>query len=341
MQKRPERRLREILLSGISINKDISRKVTLNGRLLIYFFFLVLSVIFWFLSALNKEYNTDLYYPVRFIRFPEGKALINDVPERLLLNVKSQGYTLLKYKLKARLSPIVFDVNSFSLNTVPGKSASYVYILTEFAVEKIQQQMTSEIEILSISPDTLIFRFSDKVNKLISVLPDIQVSFQKQFMQVGPTLVKPDSVKVSGPASVLDTLRHILTEHAIFTGVNTSINEPVKLVKSVNLSYSIYEVSINIPVDKFTEAAFNIPIEVVNVPDSLNIKTFPASVEITYQVGLSDYENINQHMFRVEADFLSIEKNIGTKLQVNLVKSPEFVKAIQYYPKNVEYILEK
>ena len=95
------------------------------------------------------------------------------------------------------------------------------------------------------------------------------------------------------------------------------------------------------PVDKFTEAAFSVPIEVINVPDSLNLKTFPGQVEITYQVGLSDYENINQHMFRVEVDYLSIENNIGSKIQVNLVKFPEFVKAIQYYPKNVEYILEK
>ncbi|MBL7112729.1 MAG: YbbR-like domain-containing protein [Bacteroidales bacterium] len=341
MQKRPERRLKEILLSGIGKNKNISRKVTLNGRLLIFFFFLLLSVILWFLTALNKEYNTDLYYPVSFIRFPEGKALINDMPVRLQMNVKSQGYTLLKYKLKARLAPIVFDVNSFSLNTVPGKSASYVYILTEFAKEKIQQQMTSEIEILSISPDTLVFRFADKVNKWITIHPDIQVEFQKQFMQVGPVVLQPDSILVSGPASVLDTLKFILTEPAVFTGVNTSINKTIKLNQAFNLTYSISEVSVNVPVDKYTEASFSVPIEVINVPDSLNIKTFPGSVEITYLVGLSDYGNINQHMFRAEADFLSIENNIGTKLQVNLVKSPEFVKAILYYPKNVEYILEK
>ena len=252
MQKRPERILREILLSGIGINKEPTRRITLNGRLLVFFFFLLLSIIFWFLTALNKEYNADLYYPVRFIRFPEGKALINDVPEQLHMNVKAQGYTLLRYKLKARLKPIVFDVNSFSLNTVPGKSTSFVYILTDFAKEKIQPQMTSEIEILSISPDTLVFQFADVVTKWFDIQLDIQVEFQKQYMQVGPVGLHPDSVNVSGPSSVLDTLKFILTEPVHFTGVNTSIDETVALNEENYLTYSLSEVRVNVPVDKFT-----------------------------------------------------------------------------------------
>jgi len=341
MQQRPERRLKEILLSGISLSNDSSRKITLNGRLLVFFFFLILSIIFWFLTALNREYNTDLYYPVSFIRFPEGKALINEVPDQLHMSVTSQGYTLLRYKLKVRMAPIKFDVNSFSMINVPGKSESYVYISTNFAKQKIQQQITSDIEIISITPDSLVFKFADVVNKRLAIQLDMQVDFQKQYMQVGPVDILPDSVNVAGPATVLDTLEFILTEPVNFTGVNTSIIETIKLNVAGNLTCDISEVRINVPVEKFTEAEFNLPIEVINVPDSLNLKTLPGSVEVTYQVGLSDYENINQHMFRAEVDYLSIENNIGTKLQVNLVKSPEFVKAIQYYPKNVEYILEK
>jgi len=341
MQKRPARRLKEILLSGITLNNDPSRKITLNGRLLVFFFFLLLSIVFWFVTALNRDYNTVLYFPVQYIRFPEGKVLINDVPDRLNMNVKSQGYTLLRYKLKSRLSPIVFDVNSFTLNTVPGKSESFVYILTDFAKERIQQQMTSDVEILSIEPDTLIFQFAVMVEAWLKVKPDIEIEFQKQFMQVGPLTLDPDSVLVSGPANALDTLEHILTEFRKYTGVNKSITEKVSLHKHGNLKFNTSDVTIYIPVDKFTEAAFKVPIQVVNLPDSLNLKTFPGTVEITYQVGLSNYEKINQHMFRAEVDYLSIENNIGNQLQVSLVRYPEFVGAIQYYPKNVEYILEK
>jgi len=341
MKKRPERILKKILLSGISINKDPSRRITLNGRLLVFFFFLLLSVILWFLTALNKEYETNLYYPVRYIRFPEGKALINKVPERLQMSVKAQGYTLLRYKLKARLAPIMFDVNSFSLNTLPGKSASYVYILTDFAKERIEQQMVQDMEILSIIPDTLVFQFAELVNKWIPVQPDIRIDFQKQYMQVGPVDLDPDSVNVSGPSVVLDTLEYIATEPATYSGINASVDESLSLVHPENLKLEVTRVDIRIPVEKFTEASFRLPIVVVNVPDSLNLKPFPGSVEITYQVGLSHYENINQHMFRAEVDYLSIENNIGNKLQVNLVKVPEFVKAVRYYPQNVEYILEK
>ena len=89
------------------------KKITLNRRVLIFFFFLLLSILFWFLTALNKEYVTSISYPVRYIRFPEDKVLVNDIPDRLELNVNASGFTLLRYKLKSRLTPIIFDVNSF------------------------------------------------------------------------------------------------------------------------------------------------------------------------------------------------------------------------------------
>ena len=63
------------------------KKITLNKRFLIFFFFLLLSILFWFLTALNKEYVTSISYPVRYIRFPEDRVLVNDIPDRLDLTV--------------------------------------------------------------------------------------------------------------------------------------------------------------------------------------------------------------------------------------------------------------
>ena len=45
---------------------------------------------------------------------------MNDAAERLDLNVRARGFTLLRLKMQSRLSPLSLDVNSFSLETVPG-----------------------------------------------------------------------------------------------------------------------------------------------------------------------------------------------------------------------------
>ena len=155
------------------------KKITFNKRLLIFFFFLLLSILFWFLTAMNKEYVASISYPVRYIRFPENKVLVNDIPDRLELTVNASGFLLLGHKLKSRLTPIIFNVNSFSPNTFRN-DPSTVYILSSYASNEIARQLSSEIEILDINPDSLIFKFAERAEKTVPVLPSLNFSFEKQ-----------------------------------------------------------------------------------------------------------------------------------------------------------------
>jgi hypothetical protein len=317
------------------------KKITLNNRLLIFSFFLLLSILFWFLTVMNKEYETVLSYPVKYIRFPKGKVLVNDVPERLDLSVQSRGFTLLRFKLKSRLVPIIFDVNSFSLNTIAGKKPLTMYILTDYAIEKIQQQLSSEIRVVSISPDSLYFQFADMHSKKIKVTVNLDMEFEKQYMQVADMIIKPDSVMISGPGTMIDTIEYAGTIPKKMTGINENVELDMKLQPIENVEYSVDEVSITIPVEKFTEVAIKIPIEVLNVPDTLFLRMFPNEVEIVYRVGLSDFGKVNEHMFQAVVDYADKENNIGNKLKVDLRKAPEYVMITDYHPKNIEYIIEK
>jgi hypothetical protein len=316
------------------------KKVTLNRRVLIFFFFLLLSIVFWFLTAMNKEYVTTISYPVRYIRFPEDKVLVNNVPDRLELTVNANGFTLLSNKLKSRLTPIIFDVNSFSPNRFRNNPSS-VIILSSYAKEGISRQLSSDIEILDIKPDSLIFNFAPRAEKRIPVHPILNLSFEKQYMQVGPIILEPDSVLASGPQVMIDSLGMADTEELRMERINKSFNEEVKLRPVNRVDFTPVEIWLQVPVEKFTEASFTIPIEVVNLPDSLVLRTFPGKVNITCQVGLSAYETLNEHLFRAVVDYAEAGTMLGSRLQVNLVKVPEYIQALNFSPKSVEYILEK
>ena len=302
---------------------------------------MLLSIVFWFLTALNKDYNTVFSYPVKYVRFPKGKVLTNDVPERLDLNVESRGFTLLRFKLKSRLVPIIFDVNSFSLNTISNTEPLTVYILTEYAIEKIQEQLSSEIRVVSISPDSLIFQFTDMYTRKVDVVANLKLEFEKQYMQVADMLVTPDSVTVSGPGLLIDTIRSVGTVSKIITGVRKNIETDLDLKPIHRIEFSNEKVNVMVPVEKFTEAGLNIPIEVLNFPDTLFLRMFPSNVDITYRVGLSDYGNVNQHMFQAVVDYADKESNLGNRLHVKIIKAPEYVVITDYRPKNIEYIIER
>jgi hypothetical protein len=316
------------------------KRITLNKRFLIFFFFLLLSILFWFLTALNKEYNSSISYPVRYFRFPEDKVLVNDIPDRLQLTVNASGFTLLSHKLKSRLTPIIFDVNSFSPNTFRNDPSS-VYILSADAKDEISRQLSNEIEILDINPDSLIFRFAARTSRLVPVRPVLNFSFEQQFMQTGPHVLEPDSITISGPQVIIDSIYAVETEELILSGISESFNEELKVRPLSKVDFSPVEVWLQVPVEKFTEASLTLPIEVLNLPDSLVLRTFPGKVHISCQVGLSAYETLNEHLFRAGVDYAEAGTMLGSRLQVNLVKVPEYIQALNYTPKSVEYILEK
>ena len=72
------------------------QRLRLDRRVVVFLFFLVVSSIFWLLSALDKEYTVDLRYPVRYTNFPDKQVLVGELPSDLELTVSTYGFTLVK-----------------------------------------------------------------------------------------------------------------------------------------------------------------------------------------------------------------------------------------------------
>jgi len=317
------------------------RRIISNQKAITFLFFLLLSTLFWLLNALSENYNATVTYPVHYTSLPKQKVLMADVPNRLRLNVNARGYTLLKYKLTAHRDPIIFNVNAFELKKIEGNDKTTYYILTRSAVDRIGKQLSAEIKIYDIMPDTLFFKFADRVVKKLPVKADLNIELQKQYMIKGNIYTNPDSITVTGPHIILDTIEYVKTKHQELTNVafNTQRNLPLKNIDKV--TFSKKRVTVNIPVEKFTEESIIVPLQKLNVPEDLELKVFPSAVKVSYNVGLSDYSLVNPDLFMLVVDYNDIEENLDNKLKINLTKSPPFVSAIKYHPKFVDYLIEK
>ncbi|HYX09561.1 MAG TPA: CdaR family protein [Bacteroidales bacterium] len=324
------------------VRRGFSReKLKLNKKLLTFLFFLMLSIIFWLLSALNQNYTTTISYPVHYVNFPKNKVLVGKVPNKLTLNVNAHGYTLLKYKVNFRRIPIIFNVNSFSLYKAPGNETGKFYILTRFAKEKITNQLSSDIQLLDIMPDTLFFEFSSIIDKNVPVVPNVKVSFARQYMVKGEITSDPDSITVSGPHLILDTLSKVYTRFQQLDQINATTQRNLPLKSIDNVSFSQKRVLVTIPVEKFTEASIKVPIVPINLPDTLVMKLFPSEINVSYLVGLSDYDKVQPSSFRATVDYNSIATSINNKLRVSVEMAPPFVRSVKYQPKNVDFVIEK
>ncbi len=310
-----------------------------DRRVLVFLFFVVISTIFWFLGALGREYTATVRYPVRYTNFPENMVLVNELPSNLELTVNAYGYTLLRYYISRRLMPIVFDVNSFSLNQLPDTETQNFYIRSSVASNRIAGQLGAEIDILDIRPDTLFFSFTEKISKRLPVEPVTNLEFRPQFMVKGNIVIDPDSVTVSGPATVIDTMQFIPTLPLTIRGLDDSVRRRTGLRSMDKIEFSEQYVWVQIPVEQFTEAGIRVPVEVVNLPDTLLIKTFPPEISVSYMVALTDYDKVSRQQFLAEADFLSPLTGAG-RLPVSLTRQPDFIRSVRYYPQSVDFIVE-
>ena len=320
---------------------SLKDKNAFRKKAMIFSFFLLLSVIFWFMNALSKNYTTDIKYPVVYRKFPDDKVLIGDLPEYLTLNVNAHGYTLLRYSLSSRNIPLVFNVRSFYLNQSTRQDSSVYYIETRYAREYFAKQLSSEFQILEIKPDSLYFRFARVVSKKIPVFVDLTYLLDKQLIIRSNPEVVPDSVLISGPDYIIDTLYQVSTKKSDIGLIKQNASVNLELNKPKNTKLMPEQVTVKFDVEKFTEKTLQIPIEVINMPDTTKLKTFPSIVKVTCQVGLSEYDKLHASMFSAVVDFAEAQTGLSNKIVVEITRQPEFIKSLKYTPRTVEYLIEK
>lgn len=314
------------------------KQVRLNRNIITYLICVVIATILWFFNALNKDYTVEIPYPVKYINLPGGKHLVGKLPNEITLEVSAKGFALLGHKISTSFLPITFNVNTYS-NHLLEKDNVFEYTLkTNDIKDRIGSQLSSKIKLLNISPEIIHFRFAPSVYKKIAVRPQVEYSLQRQYILNKITSV-PDSVTVSGPSVIVDTLQAVPTEKIKLENLRKNVSKEADLKEIYGCQMSPDQVKVDVWVEQYTEAKKTLPVEVLNVPDSLTLRLFPDHVNITYNVGLSLYDKISNTDFRFTVDYRQTEKS--SYLEVKADRLPEYIKDLTFSPQKVEYILEK
>ncbi len=310
-------------------------------KLYIFLTFVLFAAIIWFLNSLNREYITEINLPVIYENLPPHKANITELPEALIISVKANGFDILKYELKKSFSPTKLDMNSVKYHRLKAYDTSRYYILTKEFFEQIKKNISINIEIKLIKPDTIYFHFTTFMSKKVPVFLNADFYPQNQFAIKKNPYMTPDSVVVSGPKVIVDTITKIKTEYFELNSLteNTLYKAKLEEIDKVKIEPQIIDVDIEI--EEYTELRFKIPVETANVPDSISIHLFPNTITVVCKVGYSNYNKIEAADFRVKADYYSIFETSGKKLMIEIVDYPQNIYGFSFSPEFVEYIIEK
>lgn len=170
----------------------------------------LIATVLWFLRAFENEYTTRVVHPVRYINLPENMVTLNTLPQRISLEVKGLGFSILKHNWNFSKTPLTIDLNR--LKTPPaGKRKGHVELMpmnlyfNDFSVQ------LKELKVVAVYPDTLTFRLAFNKTRTLKVVPVILYDSGAFFIPDSLVSVKPATVSVEGPDLILDTLRSVRT----------------------------------------------------------------------------------------------------------------------------------
>jgi hypothetical protein len=87
----------------------------------------------------------------------------------------------------------------------------------------------------------------------------------RQYDTTGTILIDPDSVTITGPAASISEVNSVKTEMLQLNNLKGSIRQKIGLVKSHLVTTEVDEVTVLVPVEKFTEGSMEIPVHSINV----------------------------------------------------------------------------
>lgn len=206
-------------------------------------------------------------------------------------------------------------------------------------INRLSSQVSNELKITEIQPDSLYFKFDRLIHKKVKVKPNITYELKKQYYISSEITTEPDSVEISGAESILDTIQFVATKAQHYKDLDKDIQRNVQLESSKNYSVSPSRVILKIPLEEFTEKQVVVPILVTDVPENVNVKLFPDKAKVSFLVGLSHFSDITANDFNLSVPYADIA-NKKEILKVKLNTEPPNILSVTVNPEDVEYLIE-
>jgi hypothetical protein len=103
------------------------------------------AVIFWLFNALNKEYTTEVNYPVHFVVDTTKVTFTEEPPHKIYLEVTGVGWNLLRYLLHLNVQPIELPVEKVSRKGLVSQNRLYSILSKQLKDLKVNKVMIDNL----------------------------------------------------------------------------------------------------------------------------------------------------------------------------------------------------
>ena len=323
-----------ILKRTQTIIKQVA-KVFFTKDMATFFLFLCLASAFWFMHTIGTRRAMTVSFDLVYVGIPNDVLITTELPQRVTFSLKNEGQKLMSYYLNADADTLVVDLS----NRFNG-SGQVTYDM-QLLKSDIQRRLPESSQIEGLTPELLTLNYLKLGHKVLPVRLLESIPLAPECVLADSITITPALVTVYAPQAVLDTM-HFMAVKPFFIKPIAKTSVFKKSLVALELGHpDVSEVEITVPVELSTEKTLEIPIQGVNFPPTILLRTFPAFVRVTFSIGVSRFNAVTENDFKAEVYYEELEHTKQHQAKVHLSTLHTDVLNVRYAPTEVEFLLEK
>jgi len=301
----------------------------------IFLIFLLCSFLAWLVSRLSETYVDRTTFDLEYVNIPDSLLLGDNSLQNVDVRLRASGFQFLGYYYNGK--KIEVDLSNMATNQ------SNFYVTQLDFRKQIESQLSGSITLMEVDRDTLFLDFYKVESKEVPISPNVNLNPAQNYLVDGKLKIEPSLVSIAGPKKELDLINSISTSEVELNEITEDFSIVVDLVLPEDLKnseLSAEKVRISGKVFRFSEKLIEIPVEVINLPEGTQIKTYPNTVEVLCKARIDQLKDISPKDFKVVANFQE-QRGENQNLQVSLIEKPNDVYSVQLMKNEVEFILKR
>ena len=298
----------------------------------VFISFMLLALVYSMLSKLTANYTKTITFAIKPIDIPPDQVVLDQSVDSIVVVLNGYGYNLAKYYLN---QPVI----EISLNDLKNVKSKYQWT-KQNNYSDLQSKFNDPVTLISTSVDQIDFLIEEYESKKVPLKLKLELDYKSGFDSFHPYTLSKDSIIVTGPNSLIDSINIIETKKLVLNQIDSDINSTIRIKSSVNenVIYSEESVDFNLKVEKFTEESIKVPVTIVNIKEDMKINYFPKIVTVLYSVSIKDYKSVNPMDFRVECDLNTINSDNSVLISV-ITKKPNNVKNSRIENNQIQHVI--
>ena len=243
------------------------------------------ATVFWFFNALNKNYTTNINFPVSFDYDNANFIPVKGLPQYVRLNVTGNGWELFKRSTGVKSDPLEIPLERpADVKKIVGSGLTFAFA-----------NQLGGLEINHVLSDTLYLDLEPKLGRWIKLAVDsIKYNIKQGYGLTSGIAVLPDSSYIVGPKRIVEKIK----EPVMLNIPQRNIDE--HYMDNIEVELPFQELITRQPIS--VSVMFNVE-EMITVQDSisLTVENIPPSVTEVMKSGrlpvtLSIPESFMEHL---------------------------------------------